>query len=631
MIHGFRLSCLLAALLLIESIAFSADQAPSASGSQETASNPFDSVQSLWRDFDPRKDPLEARTVREWTREGVRLRYVTFHIGTFKGKPARIAAFFGLPENPGKKAKKLPGLLHLHGGGQRAFQQEVLFYAKLGYACLSINWGGREMEDAQPGDENTDWGAVDPTQKNVPGYANLKPGEKYLDPYESPRNNNWYLLTLASRRGLTFLEQQPEVDADRLGVYGHSMGGNLTVYVAGTDSRIKVAAPSVGGQGFRTVTWPLLPQQRRRVPRGSVKLYRKTLGFQSYAPHVKAPLLWLSATNDFHQIMDDTFPTGDLIPGEVRYSFAPHLNHRFTPEFAVTRPLWLSQHLKNGPAFPKTPASKLTIKTDNHLPTFSVEPDATNRVESVHILYSIDPDPQARFWRTAPATCKGNRWAASLPVMSLNEPLFAFANVHYRLPRPEAVPFAKPTSTFALTSRLHTATPEELKQAAVRTGDKPSDVIDDFSREWQDWYGLSVDNPHHWQYWTRKLCDPKWRGKSGDKLIIQLQAVKSNELVVAVTQNFFRSYRGRSRDYVAVVKLAEGQQTLRLSVSDFKAVDDDSPLTSWEQLDLLGLRAYYEVRGTKKIFGSKQWQGTQPAFSLIRWKRDSAKRGVRPD
>ena len=121
-----------------------------------------------------------------------------------RDEPARMAGFYGFP----KDAKKLPGLLHLHGGGQRAFLHEVEFYARRGYACLSINWGGREMENAQEGDPNTDWGAVDPTQKNVPGYFNLKPGDKYLDPCESPRNNNWYLLTVGARRGLTFLEQQ---------------------------------------------------------------------------------------------------------------------------------------------------------------------------------------------------------------------------------------------------------------------------------------------------------------------------------------------------------------------------------------------------------------------------------------
>ena len=131
------------------------------------------SVEWLFSDFDPRKDPLDVKTVREWKRDGITYRYVTFHIGTFKDKPARMAAFYAFSPSD----KKLPGLLHVHGGGQRAFLHEVEFYAKRGYACLSINWGGREMEGAKSGDPNTDWGAVDPTQKNVPGYFNLKPGE----------------------------------------------------------------------------------------------------------------------------------------------------------------------------------------------------------------------------------------------------------------------------------------------------------------------------------------------------------------------------------------------------------------------------------------------------------------------
>ncbi|GIT30295.1 MAG: hypothetical protein Ct9H300mP1_23410 [Planctomycetaceae bacterium] len=257
--------------------------------------------------------------IRDWEEDGLRLRYVTFHVGTFKNRKARLAGFYAVP----KPGRDLPGLLHLHGGGQRAFLHEVKYYARRGYACLSINWGGREMEQARPGDPNTDWGAVDPTQQNVPGYFNLKPGEKFLDPVESPRNNNWYLLTLGGRRGLTFLERQLEVDPQRLGVYGHSMGGNLTVYVAGTDRRVRVAVPSAGGQGFRTMRRALLPQQRPRVPGGDIGLFRATLGFQSYAPHIKAPLLWLGATNDFHGIMDDTFRTGRLIPSaQVRYAFA---------------------------------------------------------------------------------------------------------------------------------------------------------------------------------------------------------------------------------------------------------------------------------------------------------------------
>lgn len=575
-------------------------------------------VKELWADFDPQKDVLDAEVVREWENDGILYRYVTFHIGNFKDKPARMAAYFGFP----KQVQNLPGLLHLHGGGQRAFLNEVEFYAKRGYACLSINWGGREMEEGKEGDPNTDWGAVDPTQKNVPGYANLKPGEKYLDPFESPRNNNWYLLTLGARRGLTFLEQQPEVDANRLGVYGHSMGGNLTVYVAGSDDRVKAASPSVGGSGFRTEPWALLPQVKVETTNGDVKLFDATIGFESYAPNIKAPLLWLGSTNDFHGIMDDTYRTGQLIPhSNVRYSFTPHMNHRFTPEFAVARPLWFDQYLKASFTFPKTPDSKLVLATADHIPEFQVTPDSSQTVADVHLCYSIDPDPRARFWRSADATKTGATWTAKLPILSVDQPLFAFANVTYALEKTESEPHAGPSQQYAISSIMHTIVPKDLQLNNVKATDVPDGLIDDFRHGWRDWYLLEASNPHHWEYSTRKLGDPKWQGQTGQRLALEVQAEKQNELVIVLTENFFRSYRGKSQEFTAVVKLRGGEvlEQVSLSPEDFETVEGES-LSSWKHIDLLSVRAYYDK--DRKSLGSKHWAGGQPKFRKLSWQGD---------
>ena len=574
-------------------------------------------VPDLWADFDPRAEPLESQVVRQWEDDGLVLRHVVYNVSTFKGVDARMAGYYGFPED----GRRMPGLLHLHGGGQRAFLHEVKYYARRGYACLSINWGGREMENARPGDPNTDWGAVDPTQRNVPGYFNLQPGTLYLDPDTSPRNNNWYLLTVGARRGLTFLERQEEVDPNRLGVYGHSMGGNLTVYVAGTDRRVKVAAPSAGGQGFRSIPWSLLPAQRKLQPAGDVELYRSTLGFQSYAPLVSAPLLWLGATNDFHGIMDDTYRTGALIPhAQVRYSFAPHLNHRFTPAFAVTRPLWIDQHLKGTFQFPATPESRLILNDAGGVPRFSVTPDASRAIADVRIYYAVDPDPQARFWRSAAAERSGPTWTATLPILSVEEPLFAFANVHYRLDGSEDTLFAPPTRTVAISSLLHTATPAELDRNGVRATDERSAAIDGFSRGFADWYQLSADNPHHWQFWTRKISDPKWQGQPDDRLAFDVRAEKPNALIVILTENFFRPYRGRQRDLIATVDLPGGTDwhSVGLAPSRFKTPEGDGSPESWSRVDLLGFRAYYGRRDDV-VAGSTQWAGSQPDFRNLRW------------
>ena len=200
-------------------------------GNVDAADDVPKTVAALFADFDPRSEPLDARVVREWEKDGIVFRYVTYRIGTFKGTTARMAAFYGFPKGAQRSCRGCCTCTAADSGPSCTRSSSTPGGATP--ACRSTGAAGK-WKGRQPGDPNTDWGAVDPTQRNVPGYFNLQPGPKYLDPVESPRNNNWYLLTLAARRGLTFLEQQPEVDPDRLGVYGHSMGGNLTVYVAGT-------------------------------------------------------------------------------------------------------------------------------------------------------------------------------------------------------------------------------------------------------------------------------------------------------------------------------------------------------------------------------------------------------------
>ena len=92
----------------------------------------------LWGNYDPRKEPLEAQVVREWKEGDNTYRSVVFMIGTFKGKKARLAAFYAFP----KSDRKLPAILQVHGGGQRASVESVKHSVDNGYVGLSINWGG---------------------------------------------------------------------------------------------------------------------------------------------------------------------------------------------------------------------------------------------------------------------------------------------------------------------------------------------------------------------------------------------------------------------------------------------------------------------------------------------------------
>lgn len=578
-----------------------------------------ESVAELWADFDPRAGALETEVIREWREGGLVLRSVRFQAGTFKGTPARLAAFYGFPE--GQK-DPLPGVMHLHGGGQRASLAEVKMLAKRGYAVLSVNWGGREMEDSQPGDSNTDWGAVDPTQQNVPGYSSMLPGPKQVyEDREHPKNCNWYVLTAGCRRGLTFLEEQPEVDPLRLGVHGFSMGGNLTMYVAGTDARVRAAVPAVGGQGWRWQPHAFIGgDDVQETIRGDRDLFRRTLSFESYAPLIRCPVLHRSATNDFHGWMDDVYRTNALIPDQpLRYAWAPHLNHRFVPEVAVTMPLWFDHYLKNGPALPDMPASELTLTGAG--PEFRVVPDADSfAVDRCEIYYSVDPDPRARFWRSAEAVREGDEFTARLPIASLDRPLFAFANIHYRLPQPLAIDLPglpQESNVFCLSSDFHTVSVAELTASGVRIDKAESGLIDDFSRGWHDWYTLNEGHISLCQRWTRKVTDPQWQGPDGATLSLTLEMPETNQLTFVVIENEWRRYRGKKRTFVCEREIAGSTEprTLDLTLTDFRDEAGESPL-NWSQLDQFGICAHF---GESDVPASP-WKGLAPVFRRLEWK-----------
>lgn len=575
-----------------------------------------DTVDQVWNGYDPRQETLDQVTVRQWEEEGLILRYVTYRIGTFRGKNATMAGFFGYPDSQAE----LPALLHIHGGGQRASLREVKRYAKRGYAVLSVNWGGRPMEQARPVDPNTDWGAVDPTQNNVAGYSTVLPGPKSIDSFPSARNNNWFLLTIGCRRGITFLEHQAEVDENRIGVFGHSMGGRLTGLVAGTDQRVRVASPSVGGSGFLQDDFWGIPGSARRV-RGNLALFQKTIAGQAYLSRIKCPLLFLSASNDFNAPMECVEKGIACVPhSNKRTVYAVHLNHRFSPEAEVARSLWLDANLKSDVSFPRAPQVRLQLSGIKGIPRIDVQPDLNWEVEKVHVYYGYGRDPRNRFWTDARARQTGGKWTAQCPVFDLDEPLFCLANAYYRM-KDKSPMAGDPTSV--IVSATATAYPDELKSAGVQATEKRRKVIDDFSRGWHDWYRLNPTNPHHWLYSTRKLADPRWQAPENSRLLMELESTEDNNIVaVQLLTNQWRGYAGKKfKTWTAMVLLSKkGMHRVELKLSDFRGIDRSTP-ENWDGITELIFQPGQKVDNSK-VEDVGKWQGQPLQISLISWQDD---------
>jgi len=578
-------------------------------------------VDELWGDYDPTKEMLETEVVREWKEGDITIRHVVFTVGTFKGQKSRLAAFYAFP----KSDKKLPGILQIHGGGGKAHVSDAIWAAENGYAGLSINWLGNPMGKMQPGDANTDWGAIDPTQKHNTHYdavGSAKPDDKTLDTIESPRNNNWFLLVLAARRALTFLEQQPEVDPAKLGVTGHSMGGKITLNLAGSDKRVKAAVPSCGGSGGITEKLADLPEAVVKPRKHD--MMTATIWDEAYIPRVTCPILFLSASNDHAGPFDAMTENWKKIGSKtVRYTVVPHFTHRSLPESEVCRTLWFDQHLKGTFAFPETPKLTVNLKTPDGVPQVKVQTDRPDEVEKVDIYYSVGANHVMRFWRDAEAKKNGDVWVGNAPILSTAQPLLAYANVFYKLKQDTVMERREKTPSFyMITSNQAIYHPEELVAAGVKATDKPSRQIDDFSRGWHDWYRLAWGNPHHWVASTRKLHDPKWRGPEGASLVFEVLCPQDNMLAVEAKMNVWGTFPGKpSGDFVfkKALKGSPDWQTVTIKPGDMLKKDSSDPLPSWETVTELNLTrpATCLVDGKEVEFG-KGWE-TPIELRNMRW------------
>ena len=583
----------------------------------------------MWAGFDPRAEPLEIETIKQWEEDDVILRIVRFRIGVFKGQKAILAGVYGFPKSA-VGGKKIPGLLQIHGGGQYADHKACLANAKLGYATISISWAGRISAteyrvnpeivklfwDGKTEDPKykltTDWGALDgyhaPCRNKKNNFPSATPHEWTIDQVESPRNSPWFICALAARRALTFLEQQPEVDGDRLGVYGHSMGGKLTVMTS-VDPRVKAAAPSCGGISDRD---------------NKSELFRQTIGDDVSLKQIKCPIVFLSPANDFHGRIGDLPATvEELATDNWRVTCSPHRSHKDMPENEVATLLWFDQHLKGKFEFPQTPQTKLVLKPEGS--EFNIEVDPNHRYSRVDVFFTqngkqkeISSDREItknRFWHHVNVEKSGESLVAQLSGIDPEKPLWVYANVLYPLESPVSGAGyyygAYTADNYNLSSLLTKISPSELKAAGVKFDVKSVASIEDFKGDWKtEWY---CDKPNDWRLSTHKVFDQKYAAplESGAKLAFQVRCNEPNSLLVLLDER------------AAEVQLkGDGQwQNIQLSPTDFKNFEDE-PRSDFNDLKTFSFKDAHHLRGKersqRRVVG-KKWTGDDPEFQNLRW------------
>ena len=373
----------------------------------------YDTPAKLWRDFDPQSPDLDVESIKKWEENGASFEKLRFTSEREAGGKVRVFAIRGAP----LEGARLPGILHIHGGGQTASLEWVRYWAKRGYVSVTFDytgpWAGRQ--------EYTDWGPIK--------QGNLTDAQGGLMFRPTARASSFFHWAMAARRALTLLSYHPKVDRDRLGIFGVSVGGTLCWIVAATDERVKTAVP-IYGCGYN--------YDRKRTAWGfpdlnpALVLFNRVLAPEAYASSIRSPLLFLDATNDFHGWMDNAYEILAQTHVTRRVAFTPGYNHHIDAAQAADLPAWMDWQLRGGPPFPADPKLELRILPDVD-PIATVLPDDARHVGRVDVYYALGEKPSPnRFWRHVRSTRATNSWRANLPLLKSTDKFQAFANVRYQ-------------------------------------------------------------------------------------------------------------------------------------------------------------------------------------------------------
>jgi dienelactone hydrolase len=178
----------------------------------------------------PRPSPLNVRVVATDQKDGYRIEKFVFDNGVDSMVPGYIAI-------PDERRGRLPAILTMHGHGsskdnmfgyQPTSQDVAGMLAKQGFVVLGIdNYFNGERRATGPA------GDLEPQQKGSDQEISLFKLNLWLG------RTLWGMMLRDELIALDYLASRPEVDPNRIGAQGMSMGSTRAWWLAAIDDRIK--------------------------------------------------------------------------------------------------------------------------------------------------------------------------------------------------------------------------------------------------------------------------------------------------------------------------------------------------------------------------------------------------------
>lgn len=544
----------------------------------------------VWKDYDPDQGDYKEEVIREETKDGIIFRdsYISAYV---LGEEIRVFCKYAVKAD----VTKAPGLMDVHGW--MSSPNPDLKFVREGWAVMAHDYcgktGDRPHYTKYP--EKLRYGNMDAAV----GYrvkSKTPDGQQITD----PKQTDDYLWYAIQRRVLSYLLTRQEVDKTRVGAKGYSYGGTL-MWNLGMDPRVKaiVAYFGIGWLDYyrdRQVWMYSIPPNQPAKTSGE-ELILSAIAPEAHAPFIRAASLWLNGTNDHHgghERGEQTFRS--FQPG-VPWSFAHQARaHHNTDKLGENCKLWLDKHVLGKDVFwPDRPKAEIVLGTDG-VPEFRITPASPEHIKDLQVFYALkSPVSFARAWRDATPVRKGDTWTAKLPVLDVNDYVFAFANIQYD----------SNGSLIVLSSDFEAIIPSKLGNAVAT--DKPSHTIPDGTGFWtnvgevEGVGGIRGFRAINNQQGTtsEQFGDPKWKAPQDASLSFKFYCTQPQSLIMEVNGQF---------ETKLSITASEVWQTMEIKAGELTNTRNKQPMNDWSNTTSIRLKPAPGMDITKVVFSDFKWK-----------------------
>jgi len=556
--------------------------------------------QEIWAEYDPDKGAYKEEIIKERTNNGVYYKesYISAYV---LGEEVRVYCLYSVKSG----IKKAPGLMNIHGWMSKASIDKD--YIKDGWAVISYDYcgktGNRKEYTKYP--EALKRGNME-DRKNVVWTSHPKNNSSITQPEETS-DYVWYAL---QRRVLSYFLTHDVVDASRIGAKGYSYGGTI-IWNLGMDERVKaiVAYFGIGWNEYyrrRGVFKYKIPYVEPEKTSGE-KIYLKSIAPQAHAPYIKAASLWLNGTNDHHGGHERGEDTFDDFKEGVPWAFAHQARaHHNTDKLGDNTKIWLKKHVLGEDLFwPKLPEANIELDAEG-VPEFKISPDSTDKLEEIKIFYALkNPISYGRSWRDSEAVRSGDQWTAKLPVLNVDDYVFAFAQLNYK-------------GNIVITSKFQAAIPSKLGQAIAT--DKPRTQLDS-SSGWNNSGpiegvgGIKGFRPmSNRGTLNQQFADPALVIPKNTPLTFDFYCTQPQKVLIEVNKAFQKEIE---------ITASNDWQSMTIPAAELINKHNKKPLNDWSETEIIKLTPARGSDITKVVFAKFRWQSGSEASEDTASKTDT--------